>query len=208
MKVLTLATAKGGSGKSSLVVSIAGAALQDGERVVVLDLDSQGTATTWGRRREATDISVHAVQPADIRSTLADLRKQGVTLAVIDTPGLSSPGVSVAIQNSTFTIIPVRPSIVDIDSAATTVAQLKLLKARFAIVLNAVNPSTPGRNIDAGEALVQLGFLAPIAIGNRVDFLDGTMNGLGVTELNPHGKAADELKQLWSWCKKQMETES
>ena len=100
--------------------------------------------------------------------------------------------------------MPVRPSIVDIDSAGATVSQLKLLKARYGIVLNATNSATPGRSIDAGEALVVLGFLAPVAIGNRVDFLDATMNGQGVTEMNPSGKAADEVRQLWMWCKGQM----
>ena len=208
MKTLTLATMKGGSGKSSLAVSIAGAAKQAGESVVVLDLDAQGTAATWGRRREAEDIMVQAVQPADIRSALTALRKNGTTLAVVDTPGISSPGVAVAIQNSSFVLVPVRPSIVDIDAAGATVAQLRLLKAKFGLVLNAINSATPGRSIDAGEALVALGFLAPIAIGNRVDFLDATMNGQGVTELNPHGKAADEVRQLWTWCNSQMEAQA
>ena len=208
MKTLTLATMKGGSGKSSLAVSIAGAAQQAGESVVVLDLDAQGTAATWGRRREAEDIMVQAVQPADIRSALTALRKNGTTLAVVDTPGISSPGVAVAIQNSSFVLVPVRPSIVDIDAAGATVAQLRLLKAKFGLVLNAINSATPGRSIDAGEALVALGFLAPIAIGNRVDFLDATMNGQGVTELNPHGKAADEVRQLWTWCNSQMEAQA
>ena len=208
MKTLTLATMKGGSGKSQISTAIACAARQDGERVAVLDLDAQATAATWGRRREATDIIVKAVQPADFRAARVELRKAGVTLVVVDTPGISSPGVAVAIQNSDFVLVPVRPSIVDIDSAGATVAQLRLLKARFGIVLNAVNSATPGRSIDAGEALVALGFLAPVAIGNRVDFLDATMNGQGVTEMSPSGRAADEIRQLWAWCKMQMETQS
>ena len=205
MKVLTLATMKGGSGKSSLVVSIAGAARQNGEHVVILDLDAQGTAATWGRRRDAGDIPVRSVQATDIRDALTDLRWQGgTTLVLLDTPGISSAGIAVAIQNSSFVLVPVRPSIVDIDAAAATVAQLRLLKARYGLVLNATNPATPSRNIEAGEALVALGYLAPVAIGNRVDFLDASMIGQGVTEMNPNGKAADEIRQLWIWCKRQM----
>lgn len=47
MKVLTVAAGKGGTGKTTTAVSIAGVLAEQGKRVLVIDLDSQGTATTY-----------------------------------------------------------------------------------------------------------------------------------------------------------------
>jgi len=53
MKVLALATQKGGTGKSSLAVSLAVAAQERSLKVYVVDLDPQATARKWFERREA-----------------------------------------------------------------------------------------------------------------------------------------------------------
>ena len=42
-------------------------------------------------------------------------------------------------------------------------------------------------------------------IAQRADHLDAIALGLGVTEYQPAGKAADEIRQLWVWAKKRME---
>ena len=46
MYVVTLVTQKGGSGKSTLTVGLAVAAMEDANRVAVIEADSQGTAPT------------------------------------------------------------------------------------------------------------------------------------------------------------------
>src|SRR5215204_7188506 len=53
MKVLALATQKGGTGKSSLAVALAVAAQERSLKVYVVDLDPQATARKWFERREA-----------------------------------------------------------------------------------------------------------------------------------------------------------
>ena len=47
MKVLTVAAGKGGTAKTTTAVSVAGVLAEQGRRVLVVDLDSQGTATTY-----------------------------------------------------------------------------------------------------------------------------------------------------------------
>ena len=51
MYVVTLVTQKGGSGKSTLTVGLAVAAMEDANRVAVIEADSQGTVSSWRRRR-------------------------------------------------------------------------------------------------------------------------------------------------------------
>ena len=51
MNVVTLVTQKGGSGKSTLTVGLAVAAMEDANRVAVIEADAQGTVSSWRRRR-------------------------------------------------------------------------------------------------------------------------------------------------------------
>lgn len=55
MRTVTLSNNKGGSGKTTTVVSLAGAFAERGHRVLVVDLDPQGTATSWLGGREAAE---------------------------------------------------------------------------------------------------------------------------------------------------------
>ena len=53
MRVVSLVTQKGGSGKTTLALSCAVAAEEAGKRVLLVDLDPQGTAEAWYQDREA-----------------------------------------------------------------------------------------------------------------------------------------------------------
>jgi chromosome partitioning protein len=53
-------------------------------------------------------------------------------------------------------------------------------------------------------ALEAMGGLLTPLIGQRVDFQDAARYGLGVTELNPSGDAADEMRKLWTSLKRRL----
>ena len=52
MYVFALVTQKGGSGKSTLAVGLAVAAMENGERVAIVEADPQGTTSKWRERRD------------------------------------------------------------------------------------------------------------------------------------------------------------
>ena len=59
MRVLTVATEKGGAGKTSAVVNLASALAELGERVLVVDCDPQGNLTEWlGAKPDPETVSV------------------------------------------------------------------------------------------------------------------------------------------------------
>ena len=206
MRILTLASQKGGSGKSTLCGSLAVAALQAGERVVVVDLDPQGSLAEWGRQRETRDIVFREVEPGALVRWVAETRKvAAVSLVVIDTAGTFGPEVDAALKQSDFILVPVRPSALDLRAARPTVERIEALKRQFGFVLNATNPVTQARTADALTALKAGGLVAP-PIADRTDFRDAAASGLGVTEVNSAGKAAAEIVALWEWTKAQMET--
>ena len=65
MKTIAILSNKGGAGKTTLAIHIAVAAEQASKRAVVLDLDPQGSATTWG---EVRDDEAPAVVPTHVPS--------------------------------------------------------------------------------------------------------------------------------------------
>src|SRR3546814_4402983 len=87
VRVLALASQKGGSGKTTLSGHLAvQAQLSGAGPVVLIDIDPQGSLSDWWNERE-TDLPAFA-QPtvARLASALEILRPQGFKLAVIDTP--------------------------------------------------------------------------------------------------------------------------
>ena len=48
MTVIAVCNQKGGSGKTTMVINLAGAFAAEDKRVLLLDLDPQGSALDWG----------------------------------------------------------------------------------------------------------------------------------------------------------------
>lgn len=206
MRVLTMAAQKGGSGKTTLATSLAVAAAQDGEIVVAIDLDPQGSLREWSERREANDIVFRPVEAAGLNDLIRRLREHGrTTLVVVDTAGTFGPEVTVALQQSDLCLLPVRPSLLDVEATKRTAGALDKLKRRHAFVLNQVQGIAQARAEDAAHALVEIGPLYPGFISLRTDHLDAMMTGQGVTEWRSKGAAADEIRQLWTWTKTTLE---
>jgi chromosome partitioning protein len=208
MKTLAFMTQKGGTGKTTLAASVAVAAQEAGERVYMVDLDPQGSLTAWHNRREADEPPVDKVTPDQLAAALKGLAKAGYTLAIIDTAGIDSAATSAAMNAADLSLIPARPSALDIEAARPTMSALMRLNRPFSFVLNQCPTGRTARPLDAAKALSLLGVLAQPFIAQRADHLDAVALGLGVTERDPTGKAAEEIRQLWAWSKKQMESKN
>jgi chromosome partitioning protein len=66
---------------------------------------------------------------------------------------------------------------------------------------------TPPRSYrvrDAAEGLAVLGVVPDVNIVLRNDYQDAIGLGKGVTEFNPQGQAADEIRRLWAWVDKRV----
>lgn len=203
MRILTFVTQKGGTGKSTLAASIAVAAEEQGHKVHMLDLDPQGTLRHWHGRREAEAPAVDVVDAGRIPAALEALKKAKIDLVVIDTAGTDTPATAAAIRASSLCLIPVRPSIVDLEASRTTVQSIMRLDRPFAFLLNHCPPGRNVRVTDAGRALKALGMAGEPPIMTRADYIDAMGLGLGVTEQNPSGKAAAEIRALWTWIDRQ-----
>lgn len=209
MRVVTLATQKGGAGKTTLAASLAVAAAEAGEGVVVIDLDRQGSLAAWHERREAETREARVIYRAVEADGLAGLLEKArghapTTLVVIDTPGILDTTARIGMDAADITLVPVRPSIIDAQAAIRTAVELDLQDRSFAFVLCQVPPTSPARAEMPARELVKFGPLYPGLIGLRLDHQDAILEGQGVTEYRPKGQAADEVRALWQWTTKQL----
>ena len=204
MRVLTFVTQKGGSGKTTLCINLAAAAGERGRRVLILDMDPQGTAEAWYQDREAVQPKLARVRAGELPQALGIARAQAFDHVLIDTPGRDEPSVAAAVRAADFCVIPCRPTPADMKAQPSTVATIRRLTKPMAFVLT----QTPPRGFRIKEAqtgLSVLGPVAPVAVVTRSAFQDAQGGGLAVTEFEPEGKGALEIRTLWQWLERKME---
>ena len=205
MRTVAFVTQKGGSGKSTLSASLAVAAQAARERVFLLDLDPQKSLTTWAEHRRDDNLGVEAIAPNKLSTALAMLSKAGVTLAIIDTPATVSAASEEAMKAADLIVVPVRPTVFDIWASEATRRRAKELEKEFVFALNQCPIVHESRRIQEGvAALEQLGGLLRPLITTRVDYQESIRRGLGPTELNADGAAAEEIRQLWNSLRRRL----
>ncbi len=196
MRVLALASQKGGSGKTTLSGHLAVQAQRAGAGpVVLIDIDPQGSLSDWWNEREAEYPAFAQTTVARLAADLAVLRQQGFRLAVIDTP----PAITMAIQSvisvAELIVVPTRPSPHDLCERAGKP------------LIFVVNAATPKAKItsEAAVALSQHGTVAPVTLHHRTDFAASMIDGRTVMEVDPNGRSAQEVTALWNYISDRLE---
>ncbi|TXM91402.1 ParA family protein [Methylobacterium sp. WL116] len=206
MNILAIVSQKGGTGKSTLAFSLAVAAEEQDIRTSIIDMDPQGTTKKWyGRRESDGGPEVNALNATQLEPAMPLLRKQGIQLVIIDTPGADTPGVTAAIQVADLCLIPARPSVADIEASAPTVSAIHRLGKPFSYVLNQCPPGRSIRTMDAFRVLQLTGAVASTPLAMRADHMDALATGQGVTERDISSKAAAEIRELLKWTLNKME---
>lgn len=124
MPVIAIANPKGGVGKSTLATNLAGALAARGHAVMLGDLDRQQSARQWLGLRPA--VAPH-IATWEIRGATGQVRPpKGVSHVVIDAPaGLHGKKLDALLQVSDQVLIPLQPSLFDIQATHAFVNELR-----------------------------------------------------------------------------------
>jgi len=131
--IVTLASSKGGVGKSTTAAALAGAFAHKGERVHVVDLDGNGTVSRWLRGPSPDfPITVSAADPQDLTAHLAEVAQNAKPDAIlIDIAGTYERALTVAIARAHLTIVPAGPSEADLFEAARVARHVRSVFEAF-----------------------------------------------------------------------------
>ncbi|NPD69777.1 ParA family protein (plasmid) [Lichenicola cladoniae] len=204
MKTIVLASRKGGAGKTTLSCHLAVEAERAGAGpVAVIDTDQmQGLSQWWDARKAAEPVLIRA-EP-DLATALQLLRDSGAKLVIIDTPPALSGSVAETIALADLVLIPVQPSPDDLRAVGVTVDMVNEAKKPMAFIINRVKPRVRLTG-EAAIALSQHGVVAPCFLWDRTDYAAAKTDGLTAPEIDPDGRAAQEVKELWRYVATRLE---
>ena len=205
MRVIVVASQKGGSGKTTITGHLAVEAVRNGQGpVAIIDTDPQGSLAHWWNAREAAEPAFVQSSLGSLREDIARLREEGFALVVIDTPPAVTKAISEIVAFADLVILPTRPSPHDLRAVGATV---DILESRSKPMVFVLNGATARARItaQAAVALSQHGTVAPATVHHRVNFASSMIDGRTVMETDPESPSAQEISALWMYIRDRLQ---
>ena len=122
LSVLTIASSKGGPGKTTVSMLLAGRMAADGVKVAALDADPAGALSRWVRNAYEGPAFVVQAEPDETRlAHLIDNEAKVADMVLVDTAGFGNRAAAVAMTSADAVLIPTLSGEADITEAEKTV---------------------------------------------------------------------------------------
>ena len=202
--VITIANQKGGSGKTTISMQLAGALVLKGYKVLVVDADKQNSAIRWSSAADEQNpfpaAVVNLAEHKNLHSEIARLAKDYHFVVVDCPPSADSTATVRVLPISTLVIVPLLPSPTDMWAtmgikAAITQAQAMNPYLQAKILINQTQPRT---RLARGVLEVADEFGLPLfktQIRQRTVYRESAMVGGTVHQFH-HEDAIAEIQQL------------
>lgn len=205
MNIVSILGQKGGTGKTTIAAAMAVAAAKAGRTVAVLDLDPQATIAKWADQRAKDDVAVISCQVGRLDYVLKTAEENGADLAIIDTAGSAAePAIAAAkaarSRKSHLCLLPLQPHMFDLHTLESVKNILLIGGTPNSAVVVSRAYTAGQRHMDAAEAAESEGFtVCPTVIYTRTGHGDPGNVGMTSFDLDPKGKAAKEMQDLYNY---------
>jgi chromosome partitioning protein len=150
LSIITIATTKGGAGKTTLARLILGRMALAGFKTAAVDADFNHTLTDWVSTAAKHPITIrHELDETNIVPLVSALHDQN-DVVVVDTAGAASQATIFAIGCADLVLVPIQPSSADIVEAIKTINLIKsaaLMMKREVLARVVLTGIQPGTNI-------------------------------------------------------------
>lgn len=203
--VITLATSKGGAGKSTLARALAAYWLGVGLRPALIDADPQrALAARHDPAGPLGDLAMHEEPEERVGELIDELRARHQPI-IVDTAGFRNRTAVTALVSSDLALIPLKPSAADVAGAVATFDLIQELNATperegrpisVAMVLTMTMRNTLiARHVrrqleDAGLPLLKA------EMAHRVSYPEADIDGLSPAVIEPDGAASRDIAAI------------
>ena len=197
MRIITFAGQKGGTGKTNCGINFAAEAAFDGINTTLIDLDPQASAAYWGDLRGIDKPRVVSAHATRLKQMLSEAENSGSSLVVIDTPPSVESGIYEAAAVSDLVVMPCLPVLIEIRALLPTVNIIRTTHTPARVLFNRVDART-SLLAEGQKAIKHFELQAfPCHIVSRIAFAHAYNCGQAVSEYEPSGKAAREIRAVY-----------
>ena len=202
--IVALLNQKGGVGKTTLALHLAGQWSREGKRVLVVDADPQGSALDWSAQRNREGVarlfSVIGLARDTLHREVPELARD-VDHVVIDGPPRVAGLMRSALLAADLVLIPAQPSPFDGWASAEMLALLSEARIfRPELVARFLLNRCAARTVISRETAEALADHDPPVltsrIGQRVAFADAARSGRLVMDIDETSPASGEIAAL------------
>ena len=198
--IITVATMKGGSGKSTVASCLAAHWQLAGRRPTVIDADPQRSiARLAARERALGGVTVVEDATEDVWKTARRLAAGGGPV-IIDTPGFRSEATLACIAATDFLLVPVKPSPFDVDRMLDTLNVLINGVGSWRPMFRCLLTQTTRESVIAKHIrseLAEAGFpLLESEMTNRVAYAEAALWGATPNLIDRGGAAARDIAAI------------
>lgn len=201
MMIISLLNQKGGVGKTTLAVNLAMGLALNGNRVMLMDADPQGSSLTWSGNREGeAPFPVVGIPKPTLHKELPKLANN-YDFIIVDGPPRVYDVTRSAILASDLILIPVTPSPYDVWATEETVKVINEVKPfkenlkTFFVINRKIMNTVIGRDVIDALASYDITVMKS-QLCQRVGFAETAGEGKTVLETTPESPASDEIRAL------------